>query len=125
MSGAAVKDEKKFVIQEHSSDEGVHWDFMLESGQILETYRLDNEPKDMLKKETNGVKIFDHQLKFLTYHGPVNNGRGSVAVVESGTYRIISRDETKIELKIAGQTLDGNCTLTKIKNDNWRFGVIG
>ncbi len=119
-----MENEKKFVIQEHSSDKGVHWDFMLESGQTLETYRLDNNPKGMLKKETNGVKIFDHPLKFLTYHGPVNNGRGSVAIVESGTYRIISQDETKIELELAGQTLDGNCILTKIKNNNWRFGII-
>ena len=118
------KDKKNFVIQKHSNSKGVHWDFMLESGQILETYRIDNEPKDMLQKETNGVKIFDHQPKFLTYQGPVNNGQGSVTIVERGTYQIISKDKTKIVLKIEGQILQGNCTITRIKDNKWMFNTI-
>ena len=115
--------EKKFVIQEHTNPEGVHWDFMLELGQCLQTYRLDNSPVDMLKKDTNGVKIFDHPLKFLTYQGPVNNGRGSVAIVEGGVYRIISQNKGQIGLSLNGQILSGNCILTQIKDEKWRFRI--
>ena len=115
--------EKKFVIQEHTNTGGIHWDFMLESGDSLQTYRLENSPKDMLIKDTNGEKIFDHQLKFLTYQGPVNNGSGNVTIAESGTYRIISQNERQIELSLKGRILNGKCILTRNEDGKWCFAV--
>lgn len=111
--------EKKFVIHKHLNTGGIHWDFMLEAGDSLQTYRLENSPKDMLTKDTNGEKIFDHKLKFLTYQGTVNNG--SVTIAESGSYRIISQDKRQIELRLKGRVLNGKCTLTEGENGKWRF----
>lgn len=116
--------EKRFVIAEHTSDEDIHWDFMLESGKVLQTYRIDNAPKDMLKKETNGERIFDHQLKFLIYQGSVNNGNGSVTIADSGTYRMILQNQGQIELSLKGQILKGDCALTRIKDEKWHFSRI-
>ena len=124
MDYAVEQKEKKFVIQEHTNTGGIHWDFMLESGDNLQTYRLENSPKDMLIKDTIGEKIFDHQLKFLTYQGPVNNGIGSVKIAESGTYRIISKNKKQIELDLKGRVLDGNCTLIQTEDRKWCFSKV-
>jgi hypothetical protein len=113
--------DKRFVIQEHITAEDVHWDFMLESGDILQTYRLDKSPNKVLHRAVNATKIFNHPLKFLTYQGPVNKGRGNVRIVETGTYKTIRHEHNQIKLNLSGQILKGHFTLTHIKDDNWRF----
>jgi bifunctional non-homologous end joining protein LigD len=115
------RQNKKFVIQEHLSGSDVHWDFMLESGGILQTYRLDKALSEALHLAVNATKIFDHPLKFLTYQGPVNKGQGSVRIIETGTYRIVHQAHDRIELDLNGKILKGNFTLTHIEGDNWQF----
>ena len=78
---------KRFVIQKHTTGTDVHWDFMFESGNTLQTYRLDKAPDEILHNPANAVKIFDNSLKFLTYQGLVNKGQGNVCIVEAGTYQ--------------------------------------
>ncbi|MGA1979856.1 MAG: DNA polymerase ligase N-terminal domain-containing protein [Sedimentisphaerales bacterium] len=114
-------EDKKFVIQQHSSGPDVHWDFMLESGGILQTYRLDKAPDEALHLAVNAVKIFDHPLKFLTYQGPVSKGKGSVRITESGTYEIVHQAHNRIELDLNGKILKGKFTLTHIEGDSWQF----
>jgi hypothetical protein len=119
------EEDKRFVIQEHTTGSDVHWDFMLEwgSGQALQTYRLDKAPQQLLRGPANAVRIFDHPLKFLTYQGPVNKGRGSVRIVEAGTYQLVNNEHNRIELNLAGQILKGNFTLCHVKDDKWTFGA--
>lgn len=99
----------------------MHWDFMLEWGKRLRTYRLDKAPEEILHRAANAVKIFNHSLKFLTYEGPVKKGRGSVRIIEAGTYKIIHQEHNHIELKLNGQVLKGKFTLTHIEDNNWQF----
>ena len=116
--------DKRFVIQKHAAGirhRRIHWDFMLEWDQTLQTYRLDKPPEQILHTSANAVKIFNHSLKFLTYQGPVNKGRGSIRIVETGTYRIIHQEHNRIELNLNGQTLKGKFTLTPIEDNNWQF----
>ncbi len=115
------QEDKKFVIQKHTRGKKVHWDFMLEFGDVLQTYRLEKAPEEILRQPVNTVRIFDHPLKFLTYQGPVNKGPGSVQLTEAGTYQIIHQEHNQIKLNLSGQILRGNFTLTHIKDDNWRF----
>ena len=112
-------ENKKFVIQEHSLGPDTHWDFMLEIADSLQTYRLDKAPAELLHRPANAVKIFDHPLKFLTYEGPVNDGRGNVRIVEAGTFQILHQDQNRFDLALTGRLLKGKFTLTHIKNDNW------
>jgi hypothetical protein len=114
-------ENKKFVIQEHSSGPDIHWDFMLQIGDSLLTYRLDKSPQELAQSLANAVKIFDHPLKFLTYQGPVNNGRGSVRIADSGTYEILNQSDNCLELNLNGNILKGNFTLSHIEGDNWQF----
>lgn len=103
--------DKKFVIQAHTLDSRIHWDFMLEWGPVLRTYRLDKSPADIAGRRAGAVKIADHPLKFLSYEGPVNDGRGSVRIVEAGTYEIIKDGENRLELALNGEILKGKYNL--------------
>ncbi len=113
--------ENKFVIQKHTRGLDVHWDLMLESGDCLQTWRLDKGPGQILNSAAEAIKIIDHRLKFLTYEGPVNNGEGNVQIAEAGTYQITSQTNDKIEMDLAGQILTGKFRLKRIKDDKWQF----
>ena len=113
--------DKRFVIQEHRTAEEIHWDLMFESGNTMQTYRLDKAPDEILHNPANAVKIFDHPLKFLTYQGAVNKGQGNVCIVETGTYQMLQDKHDFIKLNLNGRILKGESILTHIKNDNWLF----
>jgi hypothetical protein len=115
------QENKKFVIQQHTTGSDVHWDFMLETADSLQTYRLNKPPQQLNQNPAKAVKIFDHPLKFLTYQGPVNKGRGNVKIAESGTYEILHQAHNQIELALNGKILKGNFTLFHIEGDNWQF----
>jgi len=121
MKSITSQEDKRFVIQKHTTDADVHWDFMLEWGEILQTYRLDKAPEEILHSPASAVKIFNHSLKFLAYQGPVNEGRGSVRIIEAGTYKIVHQQHNQIELNLNGRILKGKFTLSRIKGDKWQF----
>ena len=114
-----TNENKNFVIQQHSSTSDVHWDFMLQIGDSLRTYRLDKPPQELGQTPANAVKIFDHPQKFLTYEGPVNKGRGNVKIADSGTYEILRQSEDRLEINLNGKILKGNFTLSRIESDNF------
>ncbi len=111
---------KKFVIQEHTTADSVHWDLMLESGNCLQTWRLDKNPAE-IAGVAEAVKIFDHPLKFLTYEGPVNEGKGRVKITDAGTYEVMHKNDERIELDLLGQILKGKFSLTHVKDNRWQF----
>jgi hypothetical protein len=98
----------KFVIQRHEREgEPVHWDLMLERGDYLKTYRVSIPPEEWGNKGVEAVKIFDHSLRFLTYEGSVNKGKGDVKIADSGTYQFLFQDENKLRVEFAGTILKG------------------
>lgn len=112
---------KQFVILEHTKNRQVHWDFMIEKGETLETWRLDLPPDKLPGCNCNAVKIFDHPLKFLSYEGPVNQGAAMVKSVESGTYVLLEESHNSRQLELKGKILKGQCTLTQIEADRWEI----
>jgi hypothetical protein len=115
----------RFVIHEHTTGAGVHWDLMLETGGALETYRLHQAPEKAGHGPIDAVKIFDHTLKFLAYEGPVQKGAGSVRLVDMGRYQSGRPKDDLIELRFAGEVLRGEYVLTHLAGDTWRFAVKG
>ncbi len=105
----------RFVVQEHTTPDGVHWDLMLEKGDVLTTFRLGQPPAAVLSGTVPATKIFDHPLKFLTYEGPVQKGTGKVRIVERGTCDVSVEAEDVIALRLHGTILQGDCTLTPAK----------
>ncbi len=126
MSRMTSKEPRRFVIQRHERQgEPVHWDLMLESGRALETYRVGVPPEELSKGPVEMVRILDHPLKFLSYQGSVNKGKGSVEIADSGVYRILARDEEQQMLEFAGDILKGKFVLS-LANENKRwFGPAG
>jgi bifunctional non-homologous end joining protein LigD len=119
-----MNEPKKFVIQRHerqneplrqAQGKAIHWDLMLESGDILETYRIDLEPEQWGREPIKAVKIFDHPVKFLTYQGSVNKGKGSVSIADYGIYRVIKRLEDRLGLDLTGNVLKGKFLLDIVK----------
>lgn len=113
--------DRKFVIQKHTRPGDVHWDLMLESGQVLETYRLAMPPEQLLNK-TTAVRIADHPVRFLTYEGTVNKGAGTVEIAETGTYQVLTDKEGLRELQLNGKILKGKFTLSHTDAEKWQFG---
>jgi len=95
---------------------------MLEAGKILQTYRLDLPPEQVLDQPCTAVKIHDHPLRFLTYEGSVNKGLGSVRIVDSGTYRLFEDGTESFRLDFEGKTLKGQFRLARIEGNEWEFG---
>lgn len=112
---------RRFVVQEHETLDGVHWDLMLEQGEILATFRLAEAPGQTLVHPVRAEKIFDHPLKFLSYEGPVQKGTGRVHIVERGTYRSIERQHDRLALILDGAILNGSFVLARTAETEWRF----
>jgi DNA polymerase Ligase (LigD) len=111
----------RFVVQEHTTSEGVHWDLMLEEGEVLITFRLEEPPEEALRHPVGATRIFDHPLRFLTYEGPVQKGTGQVRIVEWGTYLASDPQEDRWSLTLSGEILEGRFALTRAQGDAWRF----
>ncbi|MBM4025209.1 MAG: hypothetical protein FJ280_07350 [Planctomycetes bacterium] len=104
---------RRFVVQEHTTPEGVHWDLMLEKGDALVTFRLEQPPQVVLDHPVRATRIFDHSLRFLTYEGPVQQGTGKVRIVERGTCRLLAEADDIITMHLQGETLQGGFTLAR------------
>ena len=94
---------------------------MLERDGILETYRVAEPPEKWGKEAIEAVKIFDHPLKFLSYEGSVNEGKGRVEIADGGTYRLIKKDENQKQISFAGKLLREEFQLCLIKEDRWEL----
>ncbi|MHC4761596.1 MAG: DNA polymerase ligase N-terminal domain-containing protein [Planctomycetota bacterium] len=104
---------KNFVIQEHTTPHGVHWDFMLE---------MDTAPAEIKNEAVGAERIHDHPLKFLTYEGPVQYGTGQVTIADKGIYSLTKRLENSLLIDIKGKVLKGEFTLCKLKDSPfWRL----
>ena len=112
---------QRFVVQEHTTPDGVHWDLMLEQDDTLTTFRLEAEPAHCLTGAIRAVKIFDHPLRFLTYEGPVQKGTGKVRIVDSGRYQLLNQGDDRCTFKLNGVILQGEFTLTRIEDTVWQF----
>jgi hypothetical protein len=111
----------RFVIQEHTTPDGVHWDLMLEKRDALITFRLDQPPETALDRVLRAVQICDHPLRFLTYEGPVQKGTGKVRIVERGTCRLVEETEDIVRVNLHGEILCGGFTLTRMEGTSWQL----
>lgn len=109
----------RFVIHKHTQDSEVHWDLMIEWGDSprgeaegkLKTWRLENPPEKLATEKTKATPIFDHDKKFLTYQGTVNNGKGTVEIVDEGLCTIESNIKDEISIIFEGKILKGSFIL--------------
>jgi hypothetical protein len=101
----------RFVILEHDHPT-LHWDLMLEWGDVLRTWRLAEAPTG--PGSVNAEPSFDHRLHYLDYEGPVSGNRGSVHRWDHGVYRLEEEQEDRLIVWFEGGRLQGRVLLARV-----------
>lgn len=109
--------QTRFVIHKHTLSGQIHWDLMIEYGDILKTWRIENPPQILAIQKTKATPIFDHDKKFLTYQGSVNNGKGTVEIVENGLCTVKTIEENEINIKFDSNKLKGQFKFVFYNNE--------
>jgi hypothetical protein len=99
---------------------GVHWDFMIEQGEVLRTWALAEEPNSEAEIEANALA--DHRIAYLDYEGPVSGNRGTVARWDQGQYETLVYSPQELVVKLRGERLQGVARLrTSSSDQRWIF----
>lgn len=106
----------RYVILEHDHPK-LHWDFMLEAGEVLRTWRLSARPE--AGREVAAEPVADHRPFYLDYEGPVSGDRGMVKRWDWGTFVWRSDQPASITVDLEGQRLHGTIQLQQRESGNW------
>lgn len=110
----------QFVILEHRWN-GIHWDFMLEAGDVLRTWAID---APIVAGATRGARpLSDHRLVYLDYEGEISMGRGTVTRLDRGVYEPLVWTGSRIDVNLRGDRFKGRVEL--IASDDQSEGVVG
>jgi hypothetical protein len=121
----------RFVILQHDHP-FLHWDFMLEVGAALRTWRLASTPLISTplpsgeRGRGEGIAIAatplgDHRLAYLDYEGPLSGNRGSVVRWDAGDYEVIEMNDQRVVVRLRGRRTAGTATLTGQDEGDWQF----
>jgi DNA polymerase ligase (LigD)-like protein len=103
---------ESFVIHAHSGHGPLHYDFMLEQGHALVTWRLPCPPHVLATGTSmEAKKIQDHRPAYLDYQGPVSNHRGRVSRVDRGEYEALDQSDTCWKIRLLGECTQGRYEL--------------
>jgi DNA polymerase Ligase (LigD) len=109
----------RFVVLTHDHPL-LHWDFMLEQGGKLRTWRLAHAPDAGGPIEAEA--LVDHRLAYFDYEGPVSGGRGHVTRWDRGEYETVKSSPTRVVMRLAGERLCGEAVLEQSEaSANWTF----
>lgn len=112
-----------FVLLEHQSDSGVHWDLMIElpGREKLATWRLAENPIACEGAAITAEPIGDHRRVYLDYEGDIGLGRGSVERMDRGETRLIHCDAERVVVELCGRSLRGTFQLASSRPDVVEF----
>lgn len=100
----------RFVLLEHRWN-GVHWDFMLESGPALRTWAIDAPV--VAGVDLPARALADHRLAYLDYEGAVSAGRGTVQRIAQGVYVPLIWSDDRVRVSLNGTQLVGVAELRR------------
>ncbi len=112
----------RYVILEHDSPV-LHWDFMLEAGAALRTWRLAAPPRE--GQAIEACALGDHRLAYLDYEGPVSGNRGTVKRWDQGSFACQKAGPGRVEVRLKGERLQGVARLEPEEGVRWRFTFQG
>jgi len=107
----------RMVIHQHTREGAAHYDLMLESPQLLWTWRFQSFPGT--ESEQPCERIQDHDRKFLEYEGKLSGDKGEVAIVEAGTFALLHAQEDRVHLTARGHKVAGLCRLERKQENEW------
>lgn len=111
----------QFVILRHDGPRGVHFDFMLEAGDVLKTWALPQSPLPGIEMTCDAIG--DHRVAYLDYEGPLSGERGSVTRWDRGSYLVEHQSDTEWIVFLEGDKLLGEVQLRRMPDESnrWRF----
>jgi hypothetical protein len=109
----------RFVVLEHDRPV-LHWDLMLEAGDVLQTWRLAKPPA--LGCAIEATALPDHRRIYLDYEGPISGDRGMVRRWDAGLFTETAASTTQQRVIVLdGVKLAGGCVLQWVEGTAWRF----
>ncbi len=114
----------RFVVLQHDTSQGRHWDFMLETQEALATWALAEQPDATASIAAEALP--DHRMAYLDYEGPISEGRGSVTRWDRGTYQLRRHEPDELVAVVTGEILIGEVTLRQSTDDpgQWTFSYV-
>ena len=111
----------RFAILLHDSPLGLHYDLLLETGDVLRTWALPQAPDATAEMTCEALP--DHRLHYLEYEGPVSDRRDTVTRWDAGTYELRRLDKGELTVELTGEKLVGQALLERLTEDpqSWRF----
>jgi hypothetical protein len=110
----------RYVILEHDHPM-LHWDFLLEAGLVLRTWRLEEPPHP--DHPVRAEASFDHRLLYLDYEGPISGGRGHVRRWDQGTFEWLADRQEEVAVRLTGERLHGLVRLERGGDGRWMVTV--
>src|SRR5216683_2220663 len=107
----------RYVILEHDYPER-HWDFMLEAGEVLRTWKLTSPPQVGLAIPAE--KSFDHRCLYQDYEGPISRGRGSVVRWDSGSFQTIAEENDRLMVRLNGKVMNEDAIFARDATGQWQ-----
>jgi hypothetical protein len=104
----------RYVILEHDWP-SLHWDFLLEAGEVLRAWRLLGEPGP--GREVPAEPNADHRPLYLDYEGPVSGGRGSVTRWDAGEFDWVENTADRVVVELRGGKVVGRA---EVAGGMWR-----
>jgi hypothetical protein len=109
----------RFAVLTHDHPT-LHWDFLLEQGEKLRTWRLAQPPD--AAGPIDAEALADHRLAYLDYEGPVSGGRGEVRRWDRGEYEVVESTSERLVVRLAGERLRGEASLERpAETAKWTF----
>src|SRR5207253_5264140 len=118
-----VRGACRFVIQKHDARR-LHYDFRLKMEGVLKSWAL---PKGLPWKQGEkhlAVEVEDHPIEYETFEGVIPEGQyggGTVMIWDRGAYYVYGEQpskslrEGKLHLVLAGEKVEGEWTLVRIR----------
>ncbi len=106
----------RFVLLQHDHPT-LHWDLMLEAGEVLRTWRLPSVP--IAGAVLSATRIGDHRLVYLEYEGPISGNRGRVMRRDGGEFEWLEQSETALVVRLCGTLLEGRLRLEQQEDTSW------
>jgi hypothetical protein len=108
----------RYVVLEHDHPV-LHWDFMIETGDVLRTWRLALPPKP--GPTIAALSLGEHRRAYLDYEGPVTGNRGTVVRWDAGTYAERCTEAGLVVVVVQGKRLQGRAVLRQVQGLEWSF----
>jgi hypothetical protein len=108
----------RFAVLDHDHP-FPHWDFLLEAGDVLRSWRLLAEPAR--GRTIAAQPLPDHRTLYLDYEGPLSGGRGRVVRWDNGVYEGQKWTDEEIRVQLAGRRIVGLVVMRRLSSDSWSW----